>query len=73
MSIGPMKVTIRFVPQNTTKELILEKGSTVTDLLHLLHRRPDTVIVLKNKTPVPEDAIIADDSDLSVVQVASGG
>jgi sulfur carrier protein ThiS len=68
-----MKVTIRFVPQNTTKELILEKGSTVTDLLHLLHRRPDTVIVLKNKTPVPEDAIIADDQELSVVQVASGG
>jgi sulfur carrier protein ThiS len=68
-----MKVKIRFVPQNTTQEVNVERGSTVTDLLRILHRRPDSVIVLKNKTPVPIDDIVPDDQELSILQVASGG
>jgi sulfur carrier protein ThiS len=68
-----MKVQIRFVPQNTTQEVNLERGATVTDLLRMLHRRPDSVIVLKNKTPVPIDDIVPDGQELSILQVASGG
>jgi sulfur carrier protein ThiS len=68
-----MKIKIKLIPQNTSQEVELKKGSTVTDLLRILHRRPDDVIVLKNKTPLPVDDILYDDQELSILQVASGG
>jgi sulfur carrier protein ThiS len=73
IDIGPMKIRVKLIPQNTSQEIDIKKGSTVTDLLRTIHRRPDSVIVLKNKTPLPVDDIILDDQELSIIQVASGG
>jgi len=73
MSIGSMKIKINLIPQNTSQEVELSKGTTVTNLLRTIHRRPDSVIVLKNKTPLPVDDVINDDQELSIIQVASGG
>ena len=68
-----MKIRVKLIPQNTTQEIEIHKGSTIIDLLRMIHRRPDSVIVLKNKTPLPVDDIIPDDQELSIIQVASGG
>ena len=68
-----MKIRVKLIPQNTIQEIDIKKGSTVIDLLRMIHRRPDSVIVLKNKTPLPVDDIIPDDQELSIIQVASGG
>jgi len=68
-----MKIRVKLIPQNTTQEIEIQKGSTIIDLLRMIHRRPDSVIVLKNKTPLPVDDIIPDDQELSIIQVASGG
>ena len=73
IDIGPMKIRVTLIPQNTSQEIEIKRGSTVTDLLRTIHRRPDSVIVLKNKTPLPVDDVILDDQELSIVQVASGG
>ena len=68
-----MKIKVKLIPQNSSQEVTLKKGSTVTDLLRTIHRRPDGVIVLKNKIPLPVDDVLNDDQELSIVQVASGG
>jgi sulfur carrier protein ThiS len=73
IDIGPMKIRVKLIPQNTSQIIDIKKGSTVIDLLRTIHRRPDSVIVLKNKTPLPVDDVILDDQELSIVQVASGG
>ena len=73
IDIGPMKIRVKLIPQNTYQEIDIKKGSTVIDLLRLIHRKPDSVIVLKNKTPLPVDDIIPDTQELSIIQVASGG
>ena len=73
IDIGPMKIRVKLIPQNTYQEIDIKKGSTVLDLLRIIQRKPDSVIVLKNKTPLPVDDIIPDNQELSIIQVASGG
>jgi sulfur carrier protein ThiS len=73
IDIGPMKIRVKLIPQNTYQEIDIKKGSTIIDLLRIIHRRPDSVIVLKNKTPLPVDDIIPENQELLIIQVASGG
>jgi sulfur carrier protein ThiS len=68
-----MKIRVKLIPQNTYQQVDLKEDSTIADLLQILHRRPDSVIVLKNKTPLPVDDVIPDSQELSIIQVASGG
>ena len=68
-----MKIRVKLIPQNISQEIEIMKGSTIIDLLRTIHRRPDSVIVLKNKTPLPVDDVIPDDQELTIIQVASGG
>jgi sulfur carrier protein ThiS len=73
MSIGPMKVKITRVPQDTSTIVEIKKGETVEALLKKLHLRSDTVIVMRGSTPVPVDDTLEDDQNLHILQVASGG
>lgn len=73
IDIGPMKIRIKLIPRDTIHEIDIKKGSTIMDLVRLLHLKPDNVIVLKNKTPLPIDDIIPDSLEISIIQVASGG
>jgi sulfur carrier protein ThiS len=68
-----MKIRVKLIPQNIYQEIEIKKGSTIIDLLRTIHRRPDSVIVLKNKIPLPVDDAIPDDQELLIIQVASGG
>ena len=68
-----MKVKIIMIPSNTTKEVKMKKGSTIFHLLQSLELKPDTVIVTRENIPVPIDDIISVDTELKIIQVASGG
>ena len=68
-----MKIPVILVPSNTKKEVDLKSGSTVADLLTMLCLKPDTVIVLRNRIPIPVDETIEGTEELKIVQVASGG
>jgi len=61
------------IPSNTTKEVKMKKGSTIFHLLQSLELKPDTVIVTRENIPVPIDDIISVDTELKIIQVASGG
>jgi sulfur carrier protein ThiS len=73
IDIGSMKIRVKLIPQNTYQEIDIKKGSTIIDLLQIIHQRSDGVIVLRNKTPLPVDDLIPDNQELSILQVASGG
>ena len=73
MSIDSMKIKVKILPENSTKEIDLNPGSKVYDLLKKIQRRPDSVIVLKGNTPIPVDDILDDKQEISILQVASGG
>lgn len=73
MSIGPMKVKITRVPQDTTAVVDVQKGETVQMLLKKLNLRSDAVIVVRGSRPIPEDDAIEDEQELRILQVASGG
>ena len=73
MSIGPMKVKITRVPQETTAVVEIKKGETVQNLLKRLQLRSDAVIVVRGSRPIPEDDTLEDEQELRILQVASGG
>jgi len=73
MSIGPMKIKITRVPQDTSTMVDIEKGETVQMLLRRLHLRSDAVIVVRDSTPIPVDDTLEDEQELRILQVASGG
>jgi len=73
MHIDSMKITITMLPGNTSKEIELDKGSTVSDLLQKIQLKPDTVIVTSDNIPMPIDDVITKKQEFKVIQVASGG
>jgi sulfur carrier protein ThiS len=73
MSIGPMKVKIIRVLQDTSTIVEINKGDSVEMLLKKLHVRSNAVIVMRGNTPIPIDDTLQDDQDLRILQVASGG
>lgn len=51
----------------------MKKRSTVLDLLNKLIIKPDNVVVLSNKIPVPVDDELKDKQEITIIQVFSGG
>ena len=68
-----MKIKVKIPRKNEIKEIQLKDGSTVEDALSKLQIKPDTVIVMSNKTPVPIDDILKNEQELTIIQVFSGG
>jgi len=73
MSIGPMKVKITRIPQDTSTVVDIKKGDSVQMLLKKLQLRSDAVIVMRGSTPIPVDDTLEDEKELRILQVASGG
>ncbi|MEM0467429.1 MAG: MoaD/ThiS family protein [Candidatus Thermoplasmatota archaeon] len=61
------------LPSNLKKEVSVPKNSTVHQVLKKMNIKPDTVLVLIDKKPVPIDDVIGDTQELEILQVASGG
>jgi sulfur carrier protein ThiS len=68
-----LKIKVRLSKTNETREINLEPGSTVEDLVRKLKLRPDTIIVLSNDTPIPIDDVLSQNQELTIIQVSSGG
>ena len=68
-----MKIKVKLSRINKTKEVNLEKGSTIEDLLRKINLKPDTLIVMNKDKPVPIDDTLNDGQELTIIQVASGG
>ena len=68
-----VKVKARIPRSNKSNEFILKTGSTVNNLLEKLNMKPDTLIVMRDKSPIPIDEILNDGDDLTIILVSSGG
>jgi len=66
-------IRVNISRSDSIKEININKGSTIQDLLNILDLRPDTVIVMKDNIPIPIDQVLKKDQELSVIQVSSGG
>jgi sulfur carrier protein ThiS len=68
-----MKIKVKISRTNETKEISIETGSTVEDVLKKINLKPDTVIIMNKSKPIPIDDEIKDGEELTVLQVSSGG
>ena len=73
IGIDSVKIKVKILPDNSTKEVDIKPGSKVYDVLKEMQIKPDTVIVVRNDTPIPVDDIVDKDQKLKIIQVASGG
>jgi sulfur carrier protein ThiS len=71
--IDSMKIKVKISRTNETKEISVEKGLTIEDVLKKINLKPDTVIILNKSKPIPIDDEIKDGEELTVLQVSSGG
>ena len=68
-----MKIKIN-IPRTKEKKIInLENKATVGDIIKKLNFKPDTIIVMRNNTPIPIDDVVEDNQELTIIQVSSGG
>jgi sulfur carrier protein ThiS len=68
-----VKIKVKISRTNETKEVSLENGTTVQDLLKKINLKPDTIIVINKDKPIPIDDEIKDGEELTILQVSSGG
>jgi len=68
-----VKIKVKLSRINKTKEVNLEKGSTIEDLLRKINLKPDTLIVMNKDKPIPIDDNLNDSQELTIIQVSSGG
>lgn len=69
-----MKVKVRLLPtRKETKNVEVEKGSTVSDVIKSLGLYPDAWIPVKGDTPIPLDDVLEDGDELKLIAVVSGG
>jgi len=68
-----VKIKVKLSRINKIKEVNLEKGSTIEDLLKKINLKPDTLIVMNKDKPIPIDDNLNDSQELTIIQVSSGG
>ena len=68
-----VNITVKISRTNETKNVELEKGSTIQDVLSKLNMKPHTLIVLNKNQPIPIDDEVKDGQELTILQVSSGG
>lgn len=71
--IDSMKVNVKITPGNTVKTINMADDSRVDDLLNEIDMMPNTVIVMKDDKPIPEDTPLIDGQTLHIIRVSSGG
>jgi len=68
-----LKITAKILRTNNTKKIDLKSGATVNNLLEKLKLKPDTLIVMKDNSPIPIDDKLDDGDELTIILVSSGG
>ncbi len=62
---------IKLLPEN--KRIRKDFDGKAEDLVRSLNLRPDEVIVLKGKKPIPIDEYIGNEEEITLIRVSSGG
>ncbi|KAA0005867.1 MAG: MoaD/ThiS family protein [Thermoplasmata archaeon] len=62
---------VKLLPDN--KEIDSDFRGKVEDLVRHLNLKPDEVVALKGKKPVPIDHEISDGDEITIIKVSSGG
>jgi sulfur carrier protein ThiS len=68
-----VKIKVNISRINKTKEIQLEKGSTIENLLKKLNLKPDTLIIMNKNTPIPADSVLNHNQEITIIEVSSGG
>ena len=68
-----VKIKIKIPRNKQLKEITIEKGSTVEDLLKKINIKPDTIIVMNKNQPIPSDDFLNEGQELTILHVSSGG
>jgi sulfur carrier protein ThiS len=66
-----MKITAKL--RGETKRLVVEEDANVLSVLELLKINPETVLVKKGKEIITEDETLADNDEIELIKVVSGG
>ncbi len=61
-----------FVGFDRKEEVVRPEGRKYSDILESLGINPETVVIVRNGTPVPVDDV-AEDGEVRVIRVISGG
>ncbi len=61
-----------FVGFDRKEEVVRPEGRKYSDILESLGINPETVVIVRNGTPVPVDDV-AEDGEVKVIRVISGG
>jgi len=69
-----IKVKLNFVGALPKKEDVVEveEGTTYSQILEMIGINPETVVIVKDKLPVPTDEK-AEEGEVKVIRVISGG
>ena len=68
-----MKITIHMGTSDNKKTFKFNKSINIQTILKKLKLDPDTVIILKNKIPIPITTELKTEQDLTIINIKSGG
>ena len=68
-----MKLKINFSGSDKIKEIEINNGLLILDLLKKINLNTNKTIVLRNNTPIPIDEKIIEGEILTIIEVSSGG
>ena len=68
-----MKIQVKTLPENTTKEYNISKPATVERLFKQIKLKPDAVIALRKNQPIPLTETLQENEEIAVIKIASGG
>jgi sulfur carrier protein ThiS len=68
-----MIISVTILPERLVRQVNIQQGSTIEDVLRSLAFLPDSYVVLRDSTPVPITDRLDADAELVAVRVASGG
>jgi sulfur carrier protein ThiS len=59
--------------QGQRDELVIDKPTSVIEILEMLNIAPSTVLVIHGDNVIPQNAVISGNTELELIIVSSGG
>ena len=69
----PIDMLVGVVNQGQRNELVINKPTSVVEILEMLNIAPSTVLVIHGDDVIPQNAVISGDIELELIIVSSGG
>ncbi|MCD6237151.1 MAG: MoaD/ThiS family protein [Thermoplasmata archaeon] len=68
-----MEIEVTLLPQNIARKQEIPPMATIEDLIKIMRLKPDTVIAMRDNTPIPIDETIKEGDKITIIKVSSGG